>query len=290
MPDNVPGSIHGDTSAPCPEHALTPTPPPPSPSPALPVYALVAPDTRCDMSLSQLTSYEWSNPRQSFLSCCSDVNTWSGAASGQTFAQLRANCEAACSSGVHGQCNVITYYSAGESCNLAYYDGLVRVTLVDSVVNNECQAAPDMSTWVLATTDAYTLVGADTKCEIHTRETWASYNGDEFHECCAAHDGDAVATQSFEQLKANCEAACDGWAAVSGRGSCNVITYEDELRCELGYYDAGTDAFAQRIANGDCSSDAHYDTYVRNTPLLTRRVLGQEGEICDTGKCAQPLK
>ncbi len=235
----------------------------------LPVYALVAPDTRCDMSgLAGFTSHEWTGG-QSFLSCCSDTNSWSGAASGQTFEQLRANCEAACSSGAHGQCNVITYYSGGASCNLGYYDGLVRIALVDSVLNNECQAAQDMSTWVLATTDAYTLVGADTKCEIHTRATWASYDGDDyFHECCAAHDGDEVATQSFEQLKANCEAACDGWAAVSGRGSCNVITYnKDELSCELGYYDTGTDAFEQRIANGDCSSDARYDTYVRNTPL-----------------------
>ena len=242
------------------------------------VYALVAPHTRCDIPpISGFTSYEWPSPRQSYLSCCSDTDNWSGAASGQTFAQLRANCEAACSSGVHGQCNMITYFPGGASCNLGYYADDVRTALVDSVLNGECADATndDMSVWVLAPADAYRLVGADTKCgqDIHTLATWPNTNN--FHPCCEAHDGGSVddpASQSFEQLKANCEAACDGWAATNGRGSCNVITYQapaagqGRTHCELGHYDGGTEAFEQRIMDGDCESNARYDTYVRNTP------------------------
>ena len=415
--------------------------------PTIPMYALVAPDTRCDLAgLAGFTSFEWKTDGQSYLSCCSDIDNWSGTASGQTFGQLRANCEAACNSGVHGQCNVITYYSDGASCNLGYYDGLVRTTLVDSVLNDECEDATGRSMWVVWPEDAYRLVGAGKKCDIHTLATWEG-SGNNFHPCCAAHDGgpatladplihktftlssgtvdtvlipmdscdaagthaaqysceqaydepanhvfdgtnngdtlyhsattcdagdhnwvafyfaepqdiavievvnrgsnsagfccglrlqdheiyyctngatneagcdwtlcstysgdtthgqvinhacnapgatgfklkqpchgtdsylnihaakayavSAFAYQNFEQLKVNCEAACDGWAATSGRGSCNVITYQDRTRCELGHYDGGLDVFEQRIANGDCSSNARYDTYVRNTP------------------------
>ena len=244
------------------EHSC-PTPPP--------VYALVAPHTRCDYPtmISGFTSYEWSSG-QSYLSCCSDTDNWSGVASDQTFEQLRANCEAACSSGVHGQCNVITYFPGGASCNLGYYANDVRTALVDSVFNDECADATndDMSVWVLAPADAYRLVGADTSCDdIHSLATWTG--GNNFHPCCEAHDGgavDPVDSQSFEQLKVNCEAACDGWAATSGRGSCNVITYQDRNRCQLGHYDGGPEAFEQRIANGDCESNDRRDIYVRNTP------------------------
>ena len=475
MPNGVPGNIHNDASVPCPAHALTPTPPPPLPPPLPPppappppsppsspqavpepVFALVAPHKRCDIPpISGFTSYEWTGG-QSYLSCCSDTVNWLGAASGQTFAQLKANCEAACISGVHGQCNVITYYPGGASCNLGYYDGLVRSALVDSVLNGECADATndDMSMWVLAPVNAYTLVGAGTKCDIHTKATWPNTNS--FNPCCRAHDGDSLDFQNpethndfslpsgttvsdagivevdsceaagthpnsgartftceqaynelantvitsfhsdhsiyhsatvcdgvgenantnwiafffvapadiaivevinrgnqgggccgarlqdhqihyctngattedecvwtqcasytgattdlqvidhectaaaatgykithtctsaeypndsflnvievkaygyptFQQLRANCEAACDGWAAVNGRGSCNVITYQDRNRCELGYYATGTAEFEQRIVDGDCDSDARYDTYVRNAPL-----------------------
>ena len=411
-----------------------------------PVYALVAPDQKCSTTFSSaFSSVSWPGGGSS-ISCCTDTDNWSGVASGLTFAQLRANCEAACSSGVHGQCNVIQYWHkwADPTCNLGYYNEDVRTTLVDSVLNNECEDSADMSVWVAWPANAYRLVGAETKCDIHTLATWEG-SGNNFHPCCAAHDGgpadlqdplihktftlpsgtvattlipyhscdaagthggpygceqaydepanhvfdgtqggdtlyhsattcdagdhnwvafyfaepqdiavievvnrgsdggaccgprlqdheiyyctngatseagcdwtlcstysgdtthgqvinhacnapgatgfklkqpchgtdsylnvhaakayavSAFAYQNFEQLKANCEAACDGWAATSGRGSCNVITYQDRNRCELGHYDGGPEAFEQRI--GDCSSNARYDTYVRNTPL-----------------------
>lgn len=378
-----------------------------------------------------------------------------GAASDQTFEQLKANCEAACSSGVHGQCNMVTYSSEDKSCNLGYYGGLVRSALVDSVLNGDCQSVTGWSVWVLAPADAYTLAGTGAKCNtIYTGQNWANTNG--FNPCCREHDGDsldfsasethknfqlpsgkevktagviqmascdandtyvdardlgrtftcdqaynqpadtvssqdhsdnsiyhsaskcddssanqnwaafyfvapadiavvevinrgdaedndgccgyrlgnheiyyctngatneddcdwtlcstyasdttnmqvidhecdasaatgfklvqpcratsfpydstlhvievkAYGYQTFEQLRANCEAACDGWAATNGRGSCNVIMYQDKNRCNLGYhsYNSAED-FIQQVEGGSCSTDSRYDTYVRN--------------------------
>lgn len=431
-----------------------PVPPPPSPLPTR-VYALVGPDTRCDAPvISGFTSHEWT-AAQNYLSCCSNTDDWSGAVLNQNHAQLKANCEAACSSGVRGECNMITYDEQGASCNLGYYDDPVRIDLVDSVSNGDCLSFTGMSVWVLAPADAYTLAGAGAKCtNIYSGQNWA--NGNSFNPCCREHDGDSLdfsasathknfqltngkevktagviqvascdaadtytdesartftceqaynqpadhivsqhdsdhsiyhsastcddsaANQnwvafyfvapadiavvevinrgdseendgccgyrlgnheiyyctnsatteedcdwklcatydddttnrqvidhecdasaatgfklaqtctdklfpndswlhvievkaygypSFEQLRANCEAACDGWGAPDDPGSCNVITYQDKNRCNLGHHshDSAED-FIQQVDGGSCNADSRYDTYVRNAP------------------------